>query len=425
MHRRVVIIAIALLSLIGVGAGLVLLRNPPAPMIDEPLWGVLVRKQCALASGIDGLYRAERTDRKWHRAAMPPGMPTAGRFASESADAPDVYYYAAPCPPQLVKDGGSIPAMPGIKFGLYRSRDEGRSWKLVVRYNRFGGVYVHPDGALFAMNYGPPPGMPGTGRDEQICTSRDGGVTWRDITNGLGLGSDWMPIFRRFEVDLRHPHLAAVALRGFSSFDNGYGAEDQSYHWKPVEQLALDPADYFQRSGWEFASSWPQSHVEATLGNYFEDEFDSETSICSLAATPEHKAYLFAAAEPKVFRFTVRYLSPDGSIKLTDAVDKWSLRMLDPNGAAQEISFGDSSAQAGAGPEKARIIKIDRAHPYTRQLTMSDADAFELPGIYKAQLRYDFDFPASHSFPFIKREEFVGYFGGPVFTIEIKRGAQQ
>jgi hypothetical protein len=426
MHRRIVVIAITLLLLIGVGAGYLLLRRPPPPMMDEPLWGLLVRKQCVLASGIDGLYRAELTDQKWRRVRMPPGMPGAGQFASESLDATDIYYYSRPCPPRLVRDGGGIPAMPGVRFGLYRSHDEGRSWELATRYNRFGSVYVHPDGALFAMNYGPAPGMPGTGGDEQLCISRDGGVTWRDITNGLSLGSEVFPRFKRFAADPQHPHQACLALGGLSwAFDEGYAADDQNYHWRRVDQIPSDVEGYFARSGLGVLS-WDQPRVEATLANYFENEFGAETSICALAAVPERRHYVFSAAEPKAIRITVRYLAAEGSIKFADALDKWDLQTVGPDREANWISFDNSEAAPAGGTGKPGIIRIDRAHPYVRQLTISDPDAFEIPGIYRVQLRHGWPpAPANVSFKDPKHEVFVGQFAGPVFTVEIKGAAQR
>ena len=388
--------------------------RPRPAMLDWPLTSVQRRTDSVLAAGYDGLYCAALRDRIWREVRLVPGMPAGGHFADEPPDAPDVYYFINSTPIQF--DG--IPALPGLTFGLYRSRDGGGTWQLVLRHDGFASVYLHPNGTLYAMCHGPVPGTPGRGEEERLCASINGGKSWRDISRGLPLGTLAFPLFEKFQLDPARPNLACVTIAGFgSSFDRVYHAADLTYQWVPMDEGMFSQREYFTRgyahSPAQFSAGWSSSYVvDATLRNYFDDGFEAEISLCILQAVPDQARYSFSASGPKLIRFEVRFLRTTGQLKLLDGPgnDCWSIRAVGPDGNLGGTPAVNEEATDTRQATVMPAVTIDHGHPYARQIYL---DGLKEPGIYKAQLRYESQTAGS------ARGEFVGGFGGPMFTIEI------
>jgi len=141
-----------------------------------PLTAVLPRTNDVFAASADGLYRAERFRKQWRRLPAPASVPFAGKFAQQPPTATALYYFVSTN--TLREQGDSRPASL-LGRGLYRSRDNGRTWPRVSRERDFEKIFLHPNGALYAIVQRDPPGA--HFQNGVVIVSTDEGRTWRDL----------------------------------------------------------------------------------------------------------------------------------------------------------------------------------------------------------------------------------------------------
>ncbi len=111
------------------------------PLPNARLSSVLVRDEEVFAASADGLFRAALRDRQWSRLPMPEGMPAGGAFADTPNSSRHLLYFA----PTFPRDE------PNPRRGLYGSSDGGMTWRLVSGDHDFQHVFLHRDGALYAI----------------------------------------------------------------------------------------------------------------------------------------------------------------------------------------------------------------------------------------------------------------------------------
>jgi photosystem II stability/assembly factor-like uncharacterized protein len=104
----------------------------------------------------------------------------------------------------LLARGSGTPLFAGTHLGLFRSDDDGRTWRLAAA--RFSGEDVHAlaasHGALYAATHG-----------QGLLVSPDSGVHWRNDSRGLP-GRD----LHALAVDPRHPDVVYVWVVGHGLF---------------------------------------------------------------------------------------------------------------------------------------------------------------------------------------------------------------
>lgn len=380
---------------------------PPGVDRDDLLRSVLVRDEDVFASKDSGLFRAMKKRRAWSRLPTPKSMPLGGKFAKQPDSSDLVIYFA------------STHVDPGEKeFGLYLSRDEGQTWRLMSDEHHFKNVFLHKNRQLFAIveeRFITDMGQKAV-RD-RILVSFDLGLTWEDITGDIG-----MQLFDIFQ-DPDHPDL--VCLRGQTVRIYVLQAEDEDYDWEMVRE-------YWE---WKDAHRTPESFLEpraqtsdthvhlATLSNYFEYEFGEETILFALDIVTERASYEFEAGGPMAVEAEVKFSIPNRTIMLVDLPVRlylWGLRVVDPDGEmivveAARVSRHDPEGLDLYRPDQDLVVhRIEDGSPYRRRTDITRLHDFSKIGTYRVQFVYD-----SHGLADRRKGAWEGSFSGPAFVVEV------
>ena len=388
-----------------------------------PLSSVLVREKDVFAANKTGLFRALKADQRWQQLSLPKTMPQNGLFADQPKNSSDIWYFV----PDYRLKSMNQPVFQDSDTkvgGLYHSRDDGEHWELINKQYEFRTVFLHPNGALYAIIEERMLFPKATARD-RIISSRDNGQTWSDITGNLGPGGTLASIFR----DPDHPDLVCL----HANFLRAYiiQAPDDKYEWQLIRvgdwmEKHTTEESFFYRS---YSTGWIGYGHGATLANYFNYDFGNDTDLPGFNIVPEKKAYVFALCEPAIIKATIQFMPPIPIVKLIDMDNQlgfWGMRVLTPKGERITVH---STIPESWYESKERQRVIDETHqssnfhihslsvhrPYSRMVDIGKLYSFAEKGTYKVQLYYDNLGIADR-----ERGEWPGSFAGEVFEVTIK-----
>jgi hypothetical protein len=433
-------IAKALIFAYCLASSLVVAQEPMPIEGNTPLKSVSKRESFVFATTGNGLYRASLETKRWEKLKTPPDMPLDGKFASQPGRSPILLYVAL----RSTIRGKNEPPRPGLRFGLYLSRDDGMTWELVSERDNFGATLLHPSGVVFAVT-----GADGVNAGSQLLRSTDLGKTWSDIT-GKAFGQ-----FQSLKPDPDHPGL--IRIRAWAWRDYTVVAEDEKYEWKahhPGPRVTgRRPSDeFFERS----SSSSNRHHLfAATLANYFKYDFENKTQVQALEIVPLKTRFEFARGARVVIPIHVvlhydpdtvwedrRRPAADGrplpkpeppTEKFADqpgGVDFWGLRVETaedqiqkyPEGrrrvtmTVESTADGRTVSKTSQPPAaKYEVFNLSPSSPYEREIDLGKLHDFSKPGEYRVQLLYN-----SGGHPEADRSVWDGSFDSPVFTIIVR-----
>jgi hypothetical protein len=383
------------------------------------------------------LFRAALKTKQWQRLKLPPGMPPNGKFATQPGKSPVLIYVA------MRSAFDSRPPRREARYGLYLSRDDGDTWKLVSERDDYGATLLHPSGALFAVT-----GADGVNFGTKVLRSPDLGKTWRDITGNAHVQ------LCHLEPDPDHPGL--IRIDGWALRDYRLTADDENYHWKITREGARvrgrrPTNEFFSRDS---SSSTLYILYPATLANYFHYDFGNQASVHALEVVVPRTRFAFARGARVVVPVQVvlhydpacalaewrkaaaeghRYPRPEPPhIKLADVpegIDFWGLRVESADGQIEKDppdrhvwitgkQTESSKAEEDSKPKeplKYRVVDLSPSSPYSRKIDLSCLASFAKPGEYRVQIIY-----CSAGATDREKDEWGGLFTSPVFTVVIR-----
>ncbi|MBX7172979.1 MAG: hypothetical protein K1X72_18565 [Pyrinomonadaceae bacterium] len=253
-------------------------------------------------------------------------------------------------------------------------------------------------------------------RQPQIFISEDLGKNWKEISKGF-FGS-----FIQMLVDPDNPNL--VMLIGNSIRGYHFQAKDENYEWKAMRSM-----DWFSRKSEKFKkldlsrgfSTRTVAYIlRATLKNYYQFDFGSQTEICPFFIIPKKENYKFKSNEPKFIQTALKFMvkrnpsdnAKELEIKITDSQNKtsefWGINMILPDGNRK---FSLAKAKQNSNYE---VVRVSLNHPYHRKINLDDLGDFSQKGNYQVQLLYD-----NISLEPTEKDIWLGNFIGEVFTVTI------
>ncbi|WP_165075606.1 beta propeller repeat protein [Paludisphaera rhizosphaerae] len=398
------------------GAGCVA-EGPTSAQADTPLTAVSKRQAYVYASTPDGLFRASVAAKRWERLKTPPEMPLNGTFARQPALSPLIIYVA------LRSRFGPEPR-PGLRYGLYLSKDDGVSWELVSDRDDFGDVLHHPSGALFAVT-----GSDGVNAGSHLLRSPDMGKTWRDIT-GTAFGQ-----FMAIQPDHVHPNL--VRIYAWAIRDYRFEAADENYRWRCMqanepEAGKLTDEEFFSRDSSSSNRYWL---YPATLANYFGYDFGNQTEVQALEVVPLKSRFEFARGARVTIPIRVVFHQDGGAPgeKFADqpgGLDFWGVRVRSSGAQVVKspldrrvITITVDSTEDGKlvstrsepPPVKYQVFDLTPTTPYERPIDLDRLADFSKSGEYRVQIVYSFSEHGEGS-----DVPWNGHFTSPVFTVAIQ-----
>jgi hypothetical protein len=394
-----------------------------------PLHSVLRRDNDVFASNAAGVYRAELSRKTWKQLPLPDSMPVNGYFADQPTNSKLILYYT----PKEIKTE-TANAKTGV-YGLYVSRDDGQTWRLISRKDDYSRVFLHPNGNLFAVtnaeNFMGP---------AHILVSHNLGESWRDIT---GKSFGWiLGIF----ADPDHPDLICL----FGNDIRGYifQATDENYEWRATRDWEWgskhQTEEGFLSRG--YSTTTTAYILQATLLNYFAHDFGKRVTLPGFDIAPQRSAYEFGKAQAKVIQVSIPFLTEPHVMKALekewqdsgrkrstkiilvdqkDGLGLWGLKVVSPDGkqtyiqpsiskSVYESKDRETIKQQLRGTGGFQAHEIAYGKPYKRLIDLSQLYDFSGPGVYKVQIVYDSVWLADPD-----QDEWPGSFTGQVFTVTI------
>lgn len=388
----------------GIGFALTTVGAEVASLSTNRLNAVFDAGAYVLAITEKTLYRANAQERVWTRLRPPAEMPLDGTFTRSPKDTNAVYFTAA---------SGGTNQTPGI----YHSEDRGSSWRLLSKEHRFTSVFVHDGGELFAL----------AARNDSfmadgVFTSKDNGRSWRDLSAGVR-GLHLLHVF----PDPKHTNLICLVGNGIRNYV--LHAEDERYQWTWTREWEFWPKhpDEPRFFAGRYSTTWALYMHFATLGNYFDYDFDGRRETCAFRLVTDKTTYRFGKGEPVQIQATIRLYPEHLKVKLVDlpvsqAVWGAKLKTPDTNYVSRFPSVSQGATEATSPKNGAfrtsgdfRTFELTSDTPYRRVIGLDRLHRFDQPGTYKVQLIYD-------SIRVADRElgEWPGVFVSTPFEVEIR-----
>ena len=398
---------------------------------NQALTSILKRNKDVFAVDKQGLYRAQLADKTWKKLNTPEFMPLGGYYARQPTDSKIIFYYKS----NDVFD----PTSPDKILGLYRSSDDGQTWKLISESDGYEDVLLHPSGDLYAIkivtsedNY--------KGR-RHVFVSGDSGDNWRDITNDVR--ADPRVLF----VDPDRSNLVCLyADTNLSDSEMGnelyiMQSNDKKYIWRRT----YNDEQWQKRTRENFFNSFvaPGGNViydlPATLQNFFKYNFESVPSLFSFTVISEKPQYEFRRGQQKTIKASIIYRAeemkwrtpqeqPPDEVKLPDQKNQqmlWGVKIENPAGRRffikntlsepESSSLNQIELQARRSKYEIQTHIINQTQPYSRDIDLNKLSDFATLGTYKIQLIYNNKSVASEAIG-----EWNGAFNGEVITVVIK-----
>lgn len=413
---------------ISLGLSAIAVAQLPIEHQNAHLTSVHWRETDVFAMNKFGIFRADLESRQWKKLEISKSMPLGGKFANVPKESTLLLY--------VVADRSGAPG--DMKYGIYASRDDGRTWEFLSANPDYGEVLLLPNGDLFAVTN--PSNLGGPSR---IHVSQDMGKTWRDIT-----GKSFGKIFGIFP-DPDHP--AQICLRVNSIRNYILQADDQQYLWKTTREWDWHP-ERFQDSERFFNRGYSTQTtlymLPATLNNYFEYDFGKGTATPSFdlsQGAPRISVPLGKAVRVPV---TIRFLE-DVAHQKSVLKDRRSKGLDAPEFAPTIVTLLDDESTTGlwgirvefegqrtakgskvekevyksndrdAAREKIlretdwKEIQLSASQPYSRQIDLDQLYDFDAPGTYKVQLTY------TNSIGDRDKGHWIGSFSGAPFEVVV------
>jgi hypothetical protein len=394
-----------------------------------PLRSVLRRDKDVFACNAAGLYRAELPGKTWKQLPLPDSMPINGYFADQQTNSNLVLYYTTAEVTTQATDTKT-----GVN-GLYMSKDDGRTWRLISRNDDYSRVFLHSNGSLFAVtnasNFRGP---------AHVLMSKNLGESWSDIT-----GKIFGEIYAIF-ADPDHPDL--ICLGGSSIRGYIFQATDENYEWEATREWDWWPKRqteemFFSRY---YSTQTTLYILHATLLNYFAHDFGKSVTLPGFDIAPQKRAYEFSKAQAKVIQVSIPFLTEPHVMKALekewqgsgrkrstkiilvdqkDGLGLWGLKVVSPDGKRTYIQPSVSrsvyeSKDREAIKQQLREIggfqanEIPYGEPYKRLIDLSKLYDFSDPGVYKVQLVYESSWIVDPD-----QDAWPGAFTSQVFTVTI------
>jgi hypothetical protein len=391
-------------------------KVPDAAALKARLSSVLVRDNEVFAANTEGIFRATAKDKQWIRLPSSKDLPANGSFADTPKDSNHILYFAHTFPSDR----------PNPNRGLYHSTDGGVTWRLISGDYDFQQVFLHRDGSLYAIVMRTEKTKEGTAYRWSILRAPVVVVPakWLDITGDIGAGVTLHGIFE----DPDHDGL--VCLRGNCIRNYVIQAQDKNYRWEMTPETHWDrwrqpETDESFLSQWYYTQS-TLFMLSATLPNYFDHPFGSATSLCGLTIRTKEVNYTFAKAAPKVIPVAIHFMQEeDGThlLDLSEDLDFWGIRVVTPSGErvfrpakGYALKEDDQKARKGYRDRKDLVsMEVKSGKPYQRSIDLDRLFNFSKAGTYKVLLSYHNTWLADRD-----KEEWVGGFGGQVFTVTVR-----
>ena len=383
--------------------------------------------ETVFASNRSGLFRANVEDQTWRCLDLPEEVTPGGYFGVVKDDSKAIVYRSCSNFSYLRDEVNTASG------AIFRSKDLGETWTKLIDCNGVGPTLLHAHGTLYAAN------VIVDDKFTLLATSDDGGVTWRDIRNGI-----WGSV-SAFSEDPEHDGLICVytygPIRGYV-----WQAKDRGYEWKEFREIdwiirTKEHRDPFRRS---YSTRNVAYMLPATLNNYFDYEFGERVQIPGLTIVPEKTDYDFVAGEPMAILVEIRFredvnawrpgrrnpMQPRKPSKVA-IIDEptgqlWNIRarrngeLFTVGGTLQQEAL-DARSPSGIGHWVAKKRKellltqhvVDAETPMRRTYDLSEYEEFNAAGTYEVQFSYN-------SGPIADRDfEWSGYFNSPVVTVDV------
>jgi hypothetical protein len=417
--------------------GMALPMQAETDVFNLPLLSVTRRSDYAFAVAPDGLYRASLDTKKWEKLKTAPEMPLDGRFAKLPDRSPLVLYVAL----KSIIGSKNKPLPPGLRYGIYLSRDHGATWELASERDNYGDTLLMPDGMLYAFT-----GADGINGGHKFLQSPDMGKSWKDIT-GKAFGN-----FQSIQRDPDHPGL--VRIHSWAIREYIFVAKDDKYEWEcfqsEVPVSGRRPSeDFFSRDS---ASSNRYHFYSATLSNYFSYDFGNQVQVQAFEAVPRKPRYEFARGAQisvpirVVFhwdqasmmaqwrkaeaegRSSPKPSEPNEKLAVQpDGLDFWVVRVETAETqtvkslanykrvtTTERSPDGSTYTRSQQVPAEHQTFNLSPSTPYEKVLDLGKYSDFSKPGEYHVQVIYSSGGSADR-----KKDEWEGTFTGPVFTVVI------
>jgi hypothetical protein len=376
---------------------------------------ILLRGKDVFASTGKGIFQANLQDKTWHHLSLPESMPPAGRFAWGAKTTGEIFYYAS-----RNNTEAYAPGVHDVKYGLYRSVNNGKTWGLLSAADDFSSVIILPKGLLYALF-----GDSGFWRAHRAAVSRDAGKSWKTIADS---GPQTGYILLQF-YDPDHPALVCLLAQVTRGSRDVLQADDDSYHWVHISERDWYSAHQTDDHFFSDEANTNGGFLQATLENYFKYDFGSSITFQSPQIVPQQKIFNFKKDGPKQVEISVVRWDVNQPVKFADQDEDsslWGIRVVTPAGERKIITSPFSvnylkdvdrlKAVANlAATQKFDIHDISVAHPYKRLVDLAALYDFPVKGTYKIELIYD-SFWAGE----IKLDAFSGSLGSQVFKVNIK-----
>lgn len=378
------------------------------------LSSVHVRDNEVFAANANGLFRATLKDKHWTQLPIPKSMPADGVFADTPKNSKHILYFATTFPTDK----------PDPRRGLYDSTDGGMTWRLISGDHDFLHVLLHRDGALYAIVMQTEIGKEQTFLRWKILRAPTIAVPprWVDITGKIGAGVTLHGLFE--DPD----HAGLVCLHGNCIRNYVIHAKDKNYDWEMTRvwdwRKQPESDESFLHQGYSTGTTLHM--LSATLINYFDHPFGSATQLGALKIRTKAENFTFAKDAPKVISVGVHFLPQADSVRLLDlgeTLDCWAIRVVTPTGERvhryAKSHDANEKDQKGIQAYRARkdlvSVEVKNGKPYQRSLDLDRLFDFSKPGVYKVLLSYHTGWLADRD-----KNEWVGSFGGQVFTVTIR-----
>jgi hypothetical protein len=265
---------------------------------------------------------------------------------------------------------------------------------------------------------------PGQGH---LVLSRNDGQTWRDISpkdrRGKHLG--W---FEGIRPDPDHPKRIYFTIWTLLRTCRVCALDDEYQNWEmhsllPPPSILTD--EQFLARGYSYSSSSHYYSMTATLGNYFEHNFNGAVQRSPFELHLPVTNHVFKSSAPCLIPIEMKFILPGQAVKMADYADGtffWNIHYIKPDGSrvvGEKIALSNA-ANASNGLSKSdvwQILEISPGKPYRRTLDVRKLGDFSAVGTYKVLLTYD-----SSRWRNAGNEEdgWLGTFGSQVFTVTIR-----